>query len=113
MFKRGYNCGHQPDASEDAHWPKFWKATVEYIHETYPQPWNAKAKGLIAFFFGLISHGVADVTWHSLGLDQGFIQAMSHANYNGDYRQAHSDADTGGEFVLARYAELDYDLPFW
>lgn len=30
----------------------------------------------MAFLFGIASHMVADVNWHSLGIDQGFLQTM-------------------------------------
>ena len=31
---------------------------------------------LVAFLFGVTSHMVADVSWHSLGIEQGFLRAM-------------------------------------
>jgi glycosylphosphatidylinositol phospholipase D len=46
-------------------------------------------------------------------MDQGFIQAMQHLNYRGSYPRAHSDADIGGEFLLARFAPLDYLAGYW
>jgi glycosylphosphatidylinositol phospholipase D len=110
---RGYACGNGYNEAEEAHWAPFWNSSVQYIHKTYKKPWNNDAKGLIAFLFGVISHGVADTLWHSLNMDQGFIQAMQHLNYRGSYPRAHSDADIGGEFLLARFAPLDYLAGYW
>lgn len=31
---------------------------------------------LVAFLFGITSHMVADVSWHSLGIEQGFLRTM-------------------------------------
>ena len=31
---------------------------------------------LVVFMLGFISHQVADVSWHSLGIDQGFLDTM-------------------------------------
>lgn len=34
----------------------------------------------MAFLFGIASHMVADVSWHSLGIDQGFLKAMGEVS---------------------------------
>jgi glycosylphosphatidylinositol phospholipase D len=74
----GYACANQHDSSEAAHWPPFFNETVKYIRETYPErPWNKDALRLVSFLMGIVSHGVADVPWHSLDTDQGFI----HVSY--------------------------------
>lgn len=79
----GYMCSNH-DAAEDSHWPLFWNASVEYFSETYGSHPLAtdtdlsrlpeKGQQLLAFLFGLYSHGVSDIVWHSLGFDQGFIE---------------------------------------
>lgn len=35
---------------------------------------------LVAFLFGIASHMVADVSWHSLGIDQGFLKTMGEVS---------------------------------
>ena len=35
---------------------------------------------LVIFLLGIVSHQVADISWHSLGIDQGFIRTMSKAS---------------------------------
>jgi len=30
----------------------------------------------VVFLLGLVQHQVADISWHSLGIDQGFLQTM-------------------------------------
>lgn len=32
---------------------------------------------LVAFLFGVTSHMVADVSWHGLGVEQGFLRTMA------------------------------------
>ncbi|KAJ1344333.1 hypothetical protein BSLG_001143 [Batrachochytrium salamandrivorans] len=44
----------------------------------------------------------ADASWHSLGMDEGFIETMQHSMFDGSYSDSHSNADIGGEFMLAR-----------
>lgn len=34
----------------------------------------------MAFLFGVASHMVADISWHSLGIDQGFLKAMGEVS---------------------------------
>jgi glycosylphosphatidylinositol phospholipase D len=62
---------------------------------------------------GAISHGVADVLWHSLSMNEGFIQAMQFSDFNSSYPDAHSAADFGGDFVLSRFGQLDYKQNVW
>ena len=33
---------------------------------------------LVVFLFGIVSHQVADILWHSLGIDQGFLATMGN-----------------------------------
>jgi glycosylphosphatidylinositol phospholipase D len=95
-------------ASEEAHWPSFWKVSIEYLYAKYPKPYDEGAKHLISFLFGIISHGVADVLWHSLNMEQGFIDAMNKLNFGNNYKEAHGVADIGGDLLLTRLANLDY-----
>lgn len=46
-----------------------------------------------------MSHQVADVLWHSLGVKDGFIKTMSMVNFDGDYSNAHTVADIGGDVI--------------
>lgn len=58
---------------------------------------------------------MADVTWHSLGIDQGFIQAMSRVNFHDHFGDAHSAADVGGDVVNVFELSLKYisDVGDW
>ncbi|XP_071660733.1 phosphatidylinositol-glycan-specific phospholipase D isoform X3 [Patagioenas fasciata] len=49
---------------------------------------------------------VADVSWHSLGIDQGFLKAMGEIDFHGSYSEAHNVGDFGGD-VLSQF-ELDF-----
>uniref|UniRef100_A0A672TIM5 Phosphatidylinositol-glycan-specific phospholipase D n=1 Tax=Strigops habroptila TaxID=2489341 RepID=A0A672TIM5_STRHB len=64
------------DVSEDTHWTPFLNASIHFIRRNYAQPWEVATEKLVAFLFGIASHMVADVSWHSLGIDQGFLKAM-------------------------------------
>ncbi|XP_069709193.1 phosphatidylinositol-glycan-specific phospholipase D isoform X2 [Phaenicophaeus curvirostris] len=94
------------DVSEDTHWSPFLNASIQYIRRNYPQPWEGATEKLVAFLFGIASHMVADVGWHSLGIDQGFLKAMGEVDFNGSYSEAHSAGDFGGD-VLSQF-ELDF-----
>ena len=58
---------------------------------------------------------MADITWHSLGVDQGFIKAMSNVNFHGIFNKAHPVADFGGDVVNEFELRLNYiaDLGDW
>jgi glycosylphosphatidylinositol phospholipase D len=111
----GYSCG-AANGSEVAHWQPFWKAGIELLTKKYSRPYSKEAKGLIAFLFGIIGHGVSDILWHSLGVDQGFITAMKHADFDGNYPSAHSNADFGGDMAISRFTDLSHlegwSIPF-
>lgn len=51
--------------------------------------------------------------WHSLSMDEGFIEALQYTNFNSSFSKAHTNADVGGEFVLARFGNLNYVQVFW
>jgi glycosylphosphatidylinositol phospholipase D len=111
----GYACGSE-NGSEVAHWQPFWKAGIELLTRKYSRPYSNEAKGLIAFLFGIIGHGVSDVLWHSLGVDQGFITALKYADFDGKYPSAHSNADFGGDMAISRFTDLSHlegwSIPF-
>ncbi|EFA84561.1 glycosylphosphatidylinositol phospholipase D [Heterostelium album PN500] len=110
----GYSCGGFAAESEAAHWPPFLRNASEYLLATYTQPWNAKAQSLAVFLLGVMSHQVADISWHSIAGDQnGLIASMAGQDFNGTYSVAHENADTGGEFVLAYNYNLDWLEDEW
>ncbi|KAI9308169.1 hypothetical protein BJ944DRAFT_260770 [Cunninghamella echinulata] len=111
----GYNCLGYHEQSEAVHWAPFIKTAINYIRDTYPQPWtDLHVKGLIVFIFSIMSHDIADVKWHSLNhLEDYFIQAMSQLDFDGDFQMAHTVADTGAEFVLRHSTNIDYLNQTW
>ena len=111
----GYACAHQADASEAAHWPPFWSASISYIKKTYEgnSKNSERAKKLHAFLYGIVSHGVADAGWHSLDSSEGFVEVSRHADFNESYSRAHTNADFGGEMVLAHTSDLSFVSWFW
>ncbi|KAF2072152.1 hypothetical protein CYY_006528 [Polysphondylium violaceum] len=110
----GYDCAGLANESEAAHWPPFLRAGTEYLLKTYPQPWNIDGIRLAVFLIGITSHQIADIPWHSIGgIQEGLIRAMAGQDFNGTYSTAHSNADEGGEFVLAYNYNLDWLADTW
>ncbi|KAK3234000.1 hypothetical protein CYMTET_55729 [Cymbomonas tetramitiformis] len=113
-----YTCGTDHDAGEVAHWPPFHAAAAKYIRDKYPRPWDEDTEKLVVWMHGLISHFIADNSWHGMhGVPSGygFIQTLGEQNFNcsGNLCQvAHNEADTGGEFVARRQANLNFFKPF-
>ncbi|RNA30261.1 phosphatidylinositol-glycan-specific phospholipase D [Brachionus plicatilis] len=103
------------DVSEDTHWVPFLNATIRYIQKTYQRPFNEDAQRLIVFTLGYISHQMADVTWHSLGVVQGFLSSMGFVNFHGSFSEAHSVGDFGGDVVNQFELNTKYisDLGEW
>ncbi len=109
----GYAFGH-PDAAEDTHWPPFHQVAGDYVHETYPLPWDDDTKKLATFLLGIRSHWVADLDWHGLGgVQEGFIDVASAQEFNGDWSAAHSNSDTGGDFMAGTELALNWTSSSW
>lgn len=80
----GYD-GINADAAEYAHWYPFHNAYFEYIKERFPPPWDSEARRHVAFFLGVICHGVGDTPWHfDEGGDKSFITAAREHDANED-----------------------------
>ncbi|KAG8442321.1 hypothetical protein GDO86_011208 [Hymenochirus boettgeri] len=105
--------GKYHDVSEDTHWTPFLKASIDYIRDVYPQPWDESAQKLVAFLFGIASHMVSDVSWHSLGIHQGFLQSMAEVDFYGSYSEAHGVGDFGGDVVSRYEFNFDYSEAKW
>ncbi|XP_048794506.1 phosphatidylinositol-glycan-specific phospholipase D [Lagopus muta] len=101
------------DVSEDTHWSPFLNASIHYIRRNYPQPWEEATEKLVAFLFGIASHMVADVSWHSLGINQGFLKAMGEVDFHGSYSEAHSVGDFGGDVLSQFELDFSYLTPNW
>lgn len=97
----GYSCFNRASASEEAHWPVFWNEASKIGGEEFN-----------SFLFGIVSHGVADASWHSLNTDQGFIQYLMELDFN-SFDNAHNIADFGGEMVLAHSSKLKFLSFIW
>ena len=87
--------------AEDTHWTPFMVTTIDYIREKYPPPWDVATQKLVVFLLGFVSHQIADVLWHNLGIQDGFLQAMANANFHHNFGQAHDAGDLGGDVVGA------------
>ncbi|EGG22678.1 glycosylphosphatidylinositol phospholipase D [Cavenderia fasciculata] len=110
----GYDCGNSGNESESAHWPPFLRNATVYLKKTYPQPWSEAGAKLAVFLMGVLSHQVADISWHSIGgIHEGLIRAMAGQDFNSDYSIAHTNADVGGEYVLAYNYDLSWLVDRW
>ena len=112
----GYQCGPNHDDGEYTHWSpfQFWAAT--WLRAAYAAPLNASGRATAAFLAGAVSHYVADVSWHGLAevpQDYGLIETIGFLDFNcsGLCQPAHSQADTGGEFIAAYATALAFDDP--
>jgi hypothetical protein len=57
----GLSLAWSPSALRpDAHWSPFQAAAVQYI-QSLPTPWTNSTEALVAFFFGVVSHYIADI----------------------------------------------------
>lgn len=101
------------DVSESTHWTPFLNASVHYIQENFPLPWKKNTEKLVAFLFGVTSHMVADVSWHSLGIEQGFLRTMGAIDFHGSYSDAHSAGDFGGDVVSQFEFNFNYLSRRW
>uniref|UniRef100_H0UXF4 Phosphatidylinositol-glycan-specific phospholipase D n=1 Tax=Cavia porcellus TaxID=10141 RepID=H0UXF4_CAVPO len=101
------------DVSESTHWTPFLNASIHYIRENFPLPWEKNTEKLVAFLFGITSHMVADVSWHSLDIEQGFLRTMAAIDFHGSYPDAHSAGDFGGDVVSQFEFNLNYLARRW
>ncbi|XP_067677733.1 phosphatidylinositol-glycan-specific phospholipase D-like [Haliotis asinina] len=102
--------GKYHDIAEDSHWSPFLNATLNYIRRKYPPPWDEATEKLVVFMFGFMSHQVADVLWHNLGISQGFLQTMANVNFNGVFGNAHDAGDIGGDILTQFEINLNHTV---
>lgn len=94
-----YNCFGESLAAENAHWPPFLKAAINHYHNQYILK-GLSNDPLKAFIYGLFTHQVADVSWHSLNSHQGLLQVLSNVEFNNNIDKAHTYLDTVGDFII-------------
>ncbi|XP_044783813.2 phosphatidylinositol-glycan-specific phospholipase D isoform X2 [Bubalus bubalis] len=105
--------GQFHDVSESTHWTPFLNASVHYIRKNYPLPWDEDTEKLVAFLFGITSHMVADVNWHSLGIEQGFLRTMAAIDFHNSYPEAHPAGDFGGDVLSQFEFKFNYLSRHW
>lgn len=105
--------GQFHDVSESTHWTPFLNTSVHYIRKNYPLPWDEDTEKLVAFLFGITSHMVADVNWHSLGIEQGFLRTMAAIDFHNSYPEAHPAGDFGGDVLSQFEFKFNYLSRHW
>lgn len=112
-----YECGPNHDDGEYTHWSPFQAVAARYIRESYPAPRNASGEALVAFMAGVVSHYMADISWHGLAETPGgygLIEHIGALDYNGTGgldSAPHTECDTGGEFVAVYENAVPWDDP--
>ncbi len=91
--------GIHDEAAEFSHWYRFQRAHFDYVKAHYPPPWNADARRHLAFFFGVLCHGVGDIPWH---FDEWGHQAFMNAAWEHDGRKKEIEA-AGEVFCHVQY----------
>lgn len=109
----GYILPNYGDAAEEAHWDPFLMHAADYVYRTYPPPWDKETERLAVFLFAVSAHSVADISWHGLGVQEGFIDVLSAQDFHDDWGAAHTAADTGGDMVAAYELDQSYLLNKW
>jgi len=108
----GYQFGYNNE-SEAAHWEPFIRAAAAYIHSTYLKPWDEETEKSAVFLLGIMSHSTADILWHSLGVSQGFLDAMGKQDFHGNYDDAHTHGDFGGDVLCTYERDLSWMVSSW
>ena len=111
-----YACGSNHDDGEYAHWSTFQGHGADYVRAFGAGAWNTSQQQVVAFLHGVVSHYIADINWHGLAEVRGglgFIQSVGMMDYNttGLDSTAHSECDTGAEFVAAYSSDLAFLAP--
>lgn len=57
---------------------------------------------LKAFLYGVLTHQVADASWHSLGVSQGLLRMLADTEFHGHTKDAHDVLDFGGDMIMMR-----------
>ena len=107
----GFSFGY-PGESEAAHWDPFIRAAANYLHETYPPPWDEETEKSAVFLLGVMSHQVADDSWHTQGRE-GFLKVMGHQDFHGSFDEAHMVGDFGGDVLCAYELNLSWMAASW
>ena len=111
-----YECGANHDDGEYAHWSPWQGHAAEHVRGWGPAPWSDAQAEVVAFIHGATSHYIADIAWHGLAEVRGglgLIQTVGMLDYNktGLDSTAHSECDTGGEFVAAYASDVAFLAP--
>lgn len=86
-----YTCLGNSEAAEAAHWPPFLEAAVKFWKAKYGKESDSHEGrlSLKAFLYGAFTHQIADVSWHSLGVQQGMLSMLAANDFDGDTSSAH------------------------
>jgi hypothetical protein len=90
--------GINDQAAEDAHWRKFQETYYKYLVEKCPRPWDADERRRVAFFLGIVCHGMTDLPWHFSKEGHQSLLAMSW----GADRAGHTETEATYDIFLYR-----------
>ncbi|OLY85049.1 Phosphatidylinositol-glycan-specific phospholipase D [Smittium mucronatum] len=103
----GYGCLGYDSESEAAHWSPFLEAAISLLNSQYQPPYDDEAQKIISFLYGIASHQVADESWHSINMKDGFMNVVDELEFN-NKESSHSILDVGGDFFMKTLNNLDY-----
>lgn len=103
----GYPGDNNHDAAEASHWRAFQLAYLERLRRDCPPPWNRKSRCRMAFFLGLLSHGLTDTPWH---FDHGPHKSLLTTSREIDGAN-HGDTEWAAEFLSFADVRLDAPMP--
>eukprot|EP01080_Neovahlkampfia_damariscottae_P005895 gene5895-9723_t len=112
----GYMCGYH-DYAEEIHWPKMLNWMFDYFNKKFgndPSKWNEETIKLVVLLFGIQSHSITDIVWHSIGgVNNGFIRENAKIAFKGHFQRSHDNADTGGDLVMSHQIDSDIITDKW
>jgi hypothetical protein len=109
----GYLWGKTSAAAEDAHWAPFHTTAMQYLHQSYGEPWGLHAERLYCFIAGMACHGAMDDAWH-FGRTSFLTQAIARDLQGTDPSQAETMVEVFTDLFVQKDHRPDYERePWW
>ncbi|KAA3614476.1 MAG: hypothetical protein DWQ01_01885 [Planctomycetota bacterium] len=108
----GYLFEDTVAAAEASHWPPFHTTGLEYLHQTYGDPWSDHAERLFVFLCGLVCHGAMDDVWH-FGDTAFLVQARQQDLPDWDPDLAETAIEALTDFFVQYEHRSDWEVLDW
>ncbi|EHH52757.1 hypothetical protein EGM_13271 [Macaca fascicularis] len=90
------------DVSESTHWTPFLNASIHYIRENYPLPWEKVGMVLRFFYISYKAELSVVALLPDICIQLSMVLFLSQIDFHGSYSEAHSAGDFGGD-VLSQF----------